>query len=58
MFTNHFDRVQKFTSNRQDWVNFGQYVQTATATAIQACGEAQYTAKMPNIQNGMEQVFQ
>lgn len=56
MLTEIFDLVQKFTSNRPDWANFGQYFQNATAAAIQLVG-AQDADKMPSIQKSMEQML-
>lgn len=59
MLTNHYDLdlVQRFASNRQDWANFSQYIQTATGAAIQLVG-AQDASEMPEIQQRMGQVFE
>ncbi|KZP11550.1 hypothetical protein FIBSPDRAFT_1050695 [Athelia psychrophila] len=47
----------KFSSNRQDWTNFGQYIQNATAAVLQACG-GQDAPDMPSVQNSMEQMLE
>lgn len=57
MLTKHFDLVQKFTSNHEDWVNFGQYIETATVSTIILVG-AQDALVLPGIQQRMEQVYE
>lgn len=53
----HFDLAQKFTSNRQDWADFGQYVQNAMVTSIRLFG-AHEPPEMPSIQKSMEHMFE
>ncbi|KZP31109.1 hypothetical protein FIBSPDRAFT_883794 [Athelia psychrophila] len=47
---------EKFTSNRQDWANFGRYVENTVVAIIQTAG-AQDAAGMSSIQESMQQVF-
>lgn len=57
MLTENDNVFQKMTSNWQDWIDFGQYVQNAVAAAIQSIG-VQNAPEIQGIQQRMEEVFE